>query len=76
MTDDLRTRIAAVLLSKPMLVVFAFCAGNLFHHLPQGEERCETCDKWIEPGCYEIEDHFKTMQEDDWLRDESRYARE
>lgn len=30
----------------------------------EGEERCETCDKWIEPGCYEIEDHFKAMQDE------------
>jgi hypothetical protein len=23
----------------------------------EGEERCTTCDKWLEPGYYEIEDH-------------------
>jgi hypothetical protein len=24
----------------------------------EGEERCTTCDKWLEPGYYDIEDHL------------------
>lgn len=28
-----------------------------------GDERCE-CGKWLEPGCYEHEDHLKTLRED------------
>ena len=25
----------------------------------EGEERCSTCDKWLEPGYYDIEDHAR-----------------
>lgn len=28
----------------------------------EGEERCETCDKWLEPGYYDIGDHHRAMQ--------------
>jgi len=24
-----------------------------------GEERCSTCDKWLEPGYYDPEDHAR-----------------
>jgi hypothetical protein len=24
----------------------------------EGEERCSTCDKWLEPGYYDIDDHL------------------
>jgi hypothetical protein len=27
----------------------------------EGEERCVACDKRLEPGCYDIEDHFRAM---------------
>lgn len=30
----------------------------------EGEMRCVTCDKWLEPGYYEIEDHQKAMERD------------
>lgn len=26
---------------------------------PEGVERCSTCDKWLEPGYYTIEDHCR-----------------
>mgnify|MGYP003474550815 CR=1 FL=1 len=28
----------------------------------EGEERCSTCDKWLEPGYYDIEDHARAME--------------
>jgi len=27
------------------------------------QERCATCDKWLEPGYYDIEDHFRTLKD-------------
>jgi len=27
----------------------------------EGESRCVDCDKWLEPGYYDIEDHAKAM---------------
>jgi len=27
----------------------------------EGEERCSTCDKWLEPGYYDIEDHARAF---------------
>ena len=30
----------------------------------EGEERCETCDKWLERNYYTIEDHLRSERED------------
>ncbi|MGQ9348974.1 hypothetical protein [Mycolicibacterium gilvum] len=30
----------------------------------EGEERCTTCDKWLEPGYYDIEDHQRATEDD------------
>jgi hypothetical protein len=27
----------------------------------EAEERCATCDKWLEPGYYDIEDHYRSL---------------
>lgn len=27
---------------------------------PEGEHRCATCDKWLEPGTYDIDDHHRS----------------
>lgn len=31
----------------------------------EGEERCVTCDKWLEPPYYTIEDHQEAVKEND-----------
>lgn len=31
----------------------------------EGEERCTTCDKWLESGYYEIEDHLRSERRSD-----------
>lgn len=38
-----------------------------------GDKRCSTCDKWLEPGYYTLRDHRRAMLRDvvdEWTADE------
>lgn len=40
----------------------------------EGEERCDGCDKWLESGQHELEDHQLWMLDDAGLATEADWA--